>query len=297
MSSHAFVHSEWRTLASGAGFTEGPIAHGDEVVFVSINRGEVSIAALDGSGSRRLAETGGGPNGAAIDAAGRIWIAQNGGRVMTSRSFAAPASIQSIEDGLVTTFAQDAYDAPNDCAFGPDDRLYFTDPHGRLSEPRPPGTTGAIRALDTGTGEVETIAIGLPHPNGLCFSADGSLLWISDTRTRQVSAYQRATNGTWSVTMRHTLPWGAPDGLAIDVDGRLWVAATDADGIAVLHPSGVWTLIELGPSFPTNICFAGPDLSKVVVTAARGGRVLAADAAIPGVPLLAPHLGAQIISS
>ncbi len=290
MSLPQFITGEWRVLAEGAGFTEGPVDRGDEVAFVSINRGEVSAAALDGSGTRLLATPGGGPNGAAVDGAGRLWIAQNGGRVMAGRSFAAPASLQRIDGDTVTTFAREEYDAPNDCTFGPDGRLYLTDPHGRLGEPRGDGPTGALRAFDPETGELETIAAGLPHPNGLCFSADGTQLWVSDTKTRQVSVHERAADGSWSATVRGTLPWGAPDGMALDLAGRLWVAATDADGIAVLDPDGDWSLIELGPSFPTNVCFAGPDLSTVVVTAAKGGRVLAADAREPGLPLRAPVL-------
>lgn len=281
---------EWRELASGCGFVEGPVALGDEVAFVSVNRGLIYAAALDGSGSRVLAETGAGPNGVAVDGDERLWVAQNGGRVMDSRSFRTDPGIHVLSDGAVRTLAVDGiaggFDAPNDCAFGPDGRLYLTDPHGRLGEPRGEGPTGRVWAVDTTTGASELVADRLTHPNGLCFS--GPDLWVSDTKTREITSYSRGDDGTWSSRLVDVVPWGGPDGIALDGAGSLWVAATDAEGVAVRSAAGEWELIELGHSFPTNVAFAGPGLRTVVVTAARGGRLLAADAPSAGQPLHAP---------
>jgi gluconolactonase len=280
------VTTPWRELASGTGFTEGPVALGDWVGFVSVNRGTVYRARLDGGGHEVLAETGGGPNGAAVDASGRLWLAQNGGRVMESRSFEVAASVQRIDGAEVTTLPFDALNAPNDCAFGPDGRLWITDPHGRRVEKTGDEPTGKLWAYDPATGDFELIAGGLPHPNGLCFTPDGTLL-VSDTKTRGICSYAAGAAG-WTSTLIAELPWGAPDGMALDEAGRLWVAATDAEGIAVLDRNGEWSLLELGPSFATNVCFAGADRKTVVVTAARGGRVLAASVDTPGLELSRP---------
>ncbi|WP_454688907.1 SMP-30/gluconolactonase/LRE family protein [Achromobacter aloeverae] len=284
---------EWQTLATGCGFTEGPVAAGDEVFFVSVNRGLVYAAALDGSGTRIVVETGGGPNGAAVDASGSIWIAQNGGRVMESKSFAAAAGVQVVSGQTVRYAATDdvdgGFDAPNDCAFGPDGRLYFTDPHGRLAPSRGDGPSGRVWALDTATGAMELIAERLQHPNGLCFTADKKELWVSDTKTREILSFARH-EGRWVSRVVDVVPQGGPDGIALDAAGSLWVAATDAEGVAVRSAAGDWRFIELGHSFPTNVAFAGPGLGTVVVTAARGGRLLAAPVEVPGLPLHTPRL-------
>jgi gluconolactonase len=85
------------------------------------------------------------------------------------------------------------------------------------------------------------------------------------------------------------LPEGGPDGLALGVEGRLCVAALDADAIMVFDDEGrlEQRLDFAEPTFPTNLCFAGPGLDVLVVTAAKGGRVLAFDrpGTAPGLPL------------
>ncbi|MCG3754023.1 SMP-30/gluconolactonase/LRE family protein [Amycolatopsis sp. Poz14] len=283
----------WRVLARGAGFVEGPVAQGEHVDFVSINRGTVCRARLDGSGFQVRAELGGGPNGMAADGAGRLWVVQNGARVMESKSErAAVPGVQVVDgdDTVTAPLALPGLQAPNDCAFGPDGRLWFTDPYGRLmpAAPDPAGAYGRVWAYDTVSGELELIAEHLPHPNGLCFGADGELLYVTDTRTAAVVALEVAGRGVRPVREIATLPEGKPDGVALAADGSMWIAATTADAVAVLSPRGEWDYVRLGESFPTNVCFAGPDLSTVVVTAARGGRVLAWEASVPGLALETP---------
>ena len=75
----------------------------------------------------------------------------------------------------------------------------------------------------------------------------------------------------------------------MDANGRLWCAASEGDCIYAFEPDGrIAERIDLGPSFPTNLCFAGPDRATLVVTAPKGGRVLAAEVAVPGAPLFPP---------
>jgi gluconolactonase len=83
-----------------------------------------------------------------------------------------------------------------------------------------------------------------------------------------------------------TLPDSGADGLALGADGVLYAAVPRAERIAVLDPDGRErpSLRFDGPTFPTNLCFAGPDLDVLVVTAAKGGRVLALDPPIPPTP-------------
>ena len=282
----------WRVIAHGAGFVEGPVAQGAAIDFVSINRGTVWRAQLDGSAFAVRAELGGGPNGGTADAAGRLWVVQNGGRVMETRS-GLPVSpgIQVVDDaGVTTELADPDLAAPNDCVFGPDGRLWFTDPYGRLMPP-PSGdperarTHGRVWAYDPGACALELVAQDLPHPNGLCFDASGEHLYVSDTKLQAVLVLDAAARGVRRPRTVATLPKGQPDGMSFDREGRLWIAATDAEGLAVLSPSGGWDFVPLGPSFPTNVCFAGPDLTTLVVTAARGGRVLVRDNVAPGLPL------------
>src|SRR5437868_13882494 len=70
---------EFRTLAEGLQFPEGPVALADgSVLLVEIAAGTLTRIASDGTKSV-VATTGGGPNGAAIGPDGKCYVANNGG--------------------------------------------------------------------------------------------------------------------------------------------------------------------------------------------------------------------------
>src|SRR5437764_14974918 len=70
---------EFRTLAEGLQFPEGPVALADgSVLLVEIAAGALTRIAADGTKSI-AATTGGGPNGAAIGRDGKCYVANNGG--------------------------------------------------------------------------------------------------------------------------------------------------------------------------------------------------------------------------
>src|SRR5438874_9510395 len=70
---------EFRTLAEGLEFPEGPVALDDgSVVLVEIAGGALTRIAPDG-GKSVVAGTGGGPNGAALGPDGKCYVANNGG--------------------------------------------------------------------------------------------------------------------------------------------------------------------------------------------------------------------------
>lgn len=279
---------DWRELASGCGFTEGPVAHGDQLVFTSINRGRVYRVPIGGGQVVPVAETGGGPNGAAIDAQGRLWIAQNGGQVIPTRSaIASPPSIQRIDaDGRVERIASDGLTAPNDCAFGPDGRLWFTDPSGS-TQVEPP-LPGKLWAMDVGSGHCELMLDKLAHPNGLAFSPDRESLLVGETRRQRILRLRCTPAGWREAGVFAQMPVGEPDGMAFDSKGRLWVAATGADALVVFDESGRhFATVPIGsPSFPTNVCFGGPQRRTLFVTAPKGGRVICAEVDTPGLPLI-----------
>ncbi|MCE0764228.1 SMP-30/gluconolactonase/LRE family protein [Pseudonocardia kujensis] len=278
-----------RTLAAGIGFTEGPVWTRDgRLLVVAMSRGRVVEIDLDG-GVLGSVETGGGPNGLAEGPAGEIWVAQNGGAVRASGSARpAVAGLHRIDGTAVTDFPVARAQAPNDLALGPDGRIWFTDPG-------PPGATadGRLCALDPGTGETEVVLAAVDYPNGLAFAGDR--LYLAHTEEGRVTRHRWTGTGLVPDGPDLVLPAGGPDGLALDVEGRVYAAAPDADAILVFDDEGRFAqrLDFAEPTFPTNLCFAGPGLDVLVVTAAKGGRVLAFDrpGAAPGRPLGARAAG------
>ena len=66
-------------IASGLRFPEGPVAlPGGDILVCEIAAGRIARIAPDGARSV-AAETGGGPNGAALGPDGRLWVCNNGG--------------------------------------------------------------------------------------------------------------------------------------------------------------------------------------------------------------------------
>lgn len=269
-----------RTLASGLGFTEGPLWTRDgRLLVASVSRGQVHEVDLDGGGVLASVETGGGPNGLAQDRLGGIWVAQNGARMMPSRSTRpVRPGLQRIDlaDGRAQDAGTGPVHAPNDLVEGPDGRIWFTDP----SHDGP----GALYAHDPVSGDTERLAGGLEYPNGLV--VDGDLLVLAETRSRRLLRFRWEGTSLEPDGVLATLPDGGADGLALGPDGELYAAVPRADRVAVLDPEGRdrASLRFDPPAFPTNLCLAGPARDVLVVTAAKGGRVLALDVPTPPTP-------------
>ncbi|ALL76929.1 hypothetical protein AD006_19385 [Pseudonocardia sp. EC080610-09] len=258
------------TLAAGVGFTEGPLWTSDgRLLVVALSRGAVLEIGLDG-GVKSSIDVGGGPNGLAEDDRGEVWVAQNGGAVRASSSERpARPGLQRLDGNGVRDVAVPDAQAPNDLALGPDGRIWFTDPG-------PPGDTahGRVCALDRETGAVEVVLGGLDFPNGLAFAADE--LYLAQTSLGVVSRYRWEGGRLVTTGVPLMVPEGGPDGLTLDAEGRIYAAVPDANAVVVFdRDSAIVEKIAFDePMFPTNLCFAGPSLDLLIVTAAKGGRVL-----------------------
>jgi gluconolactonase len=277
-------------LANGVGFTEAPLWTRDgRLLVVAMSRGLVLEVDLDGAGVVGSVETGGGPNGLAEGPDGAVWVAQNAGAVRPSRSpRPVAAGLQRIDGRTVADFPLPGALAPNDLTLGPDGRIWFTDPG------LPGATTrGRVCALDPASGRAEVLLDGLDFPNGLAVGPEGDVLYLARTDEGRVTRHRwDGERLTWD-GVAATLPAGGPNGIALDVHGRLYAAAPGADAVFVFEPDGrLGRRLEFAePTFPTNLCFAGTDLDRLVVTAAKGGRVVVLDsAATPARGLVLPGL-------
>lgn len=253
---------EHELLAEGLGWAEGPTMLPDgRVCFVETYRSQISVWER-GRGTRRYAYTAGGPNSCVLGLDGVLYACQNGGTVGPWRAQEMlPPSIQRIEreggpaEIIATEIDGIRFNGPNDLVFGPDGRLYFTDPGTyRPADPQP----SYLFVLEPdGRGRLLAELSPPTFPNGIAIEADGSVVW-AESYTGMVRRLR--SEGTIEVIAR--LPGERPvaDGMAVAADGRLFVTTVNGGGIEVIHSDGRYDFHLKAGVIPTNCVFSGTDL-------------------------------------
>jgi sugar lactone lactonase YvrE len=155
----------------------------------------------------------------------------------------------------------------NDCRCDPQGRLWA----GTMSKPREPGAAGLYRL--TAEGELTRVLAGTTISNGLGWSPAGDELYFIDSTTQGVDAFDfdgaAGTLGERRRLITIDPVDGLPDGLAVDVQGGIWIALFGGGVVRGYSPSGVLeTVIALPTSNPTCPAFGGPELDVLYVTTA-----------------------------
>jgi gluconolactonase len=250
-------------LTDGLGWPEGPTLLPDgRICFVESFRSQVSVWER-GRGVSRYAYTAGAPNSCVLGEGGTMYVCQNGGTVGPWRAeeMSVP-SIQRIEreggsaEIIATELDGRRFNGPNDLVFGPDGRLYFTDPGTyRPADPEP----SYLFVLD-GDGRGRLLAELAPptFPNGIAIEADGSVVW-AESYTGMVRRLRLDTGAIEDIAI---LPGEKPiaDGMAVGADGVLYVTTVNGGGIEVIAPDGTYLRHIRAGTIPTNCVFDGRDL-------------------------------------
>lgn len=155
--------------------------------------------------------------------------------------------------------------------------------------------TGALYRLDP-DGQVSCHDDGLVIANGPAISADGTLLYHTDSHAGLVWQFDVHDDGSIGPRVEHLRfdnREGVPDGMTCDSDGGLWIAFYNGARVARFHPDGRLDRAILLPTAQiTNVCFAGDGLSRMFVTSAAdgllddplAGALFEVDAATTGIP-------------
>lgn len=131
------------------------------------------------------------------------------------------------------------------------------------------GTGRLVRVDPDGT--VTPVSDGLSVANGMGWSPDGRTMYHVDTMARRVDRLdfdpQTGTASGRRPAFATERFGGIPDGLAVDTEGRIWLAhfgtpfviCTDEDGAEISR-------VELPVPHVTSCAFGGDDLSTLFVT-------------------------------
>lgn len=213
-------------------------------------------------------------NGRIADARGAVVQCSHGGRAL------------ELDDGshvstIVDSWNGHRFNSPNDVIVRSDGSIWFTDPpygiqvlgEGYPGE-REYGDNFVFR-IDPADGSLSVVISDIEEPNGLAFSPDESILYVSDTsaarRTdgggnRHIRAYdvidgRTGKNGRTVVT----LETGLPDGFRVDDEGRIW--SSSDSGVRIFSPGGDSLGTIDVPEVVGNLCFGGTGGSDLYITA------------------------------
>ncbi|MCE4539657.1 SMP-30/gluconolactonase/LRE family protein [Pelomonas sp. P7] len=253
-------------LGDGFKGTEGPLALPDgSLVFTETQDARITRIAPDGQLSTHLRDTNG-ANGLGLNAAGEIVAVQvNDTRVGTLGAKAAT---------LASGWGGKAFGRPNDLVVARDGSVYFTDSGRNANQPAPVGEVAPPAVYRVKPGLLERLAADITRPNGIQLSPDEKTLYVANTAGEHVLAYEIRADGSlgprrdfarlagWRIDAPNGPSSGA-DGLAVDAQGRLYVASSA--GIEVFDAKGQALGVISLPKQPQNLAFAGPDKHQLFV--------------------------------
>ncbi|MFT3931017.1 MAG: SMP-30/gluconolactonase/LRE family protein [Spongiibacteraceae bacterium] len=269
--------------------TEGPLAlpNGD-FIFTETQANRITKIAADGSISTFLENTNG-SNGLGFNAKGELITVQV---LETKVGVIYPQDKSRV---LANSFEGKVFGRPNDLVVDKKGGVYFTDsgsnpqqnaqPPAARSDglPTSPTATPAVYHISP-DGKLQRIADDIGRPNGIQLSPDEKTLYVANTNGEYALAYDIDSNG--NVKNRrdfaklagfdpqstfypkdNTTPNSGADGLAVDKDGRLFVASNS--GVEVFSSKGESLGVIPVPKKPQNIAFAGAD-KKMLYIVGRG---------------------------
>jgi sugar lactone lactonase YvrE len=125
-------------------------------------------------------------------------------------------------------------------------------------------------------GTCTTVLTGLTISNGIGWSPDGGTMYLSDSGTATIDAFDfDAASGDLSrrrTIVQVTEPGVAGDGLTVDDGGDLWVAMWGGGAVRRYDPEGsLRATVPLPVDRPTSCAFGGPRSATLFITTAREG--------------------------
>ncbi|MCY7350069.1 MAG: SMP-30/gluconolactonase/LRE family protein [Cytophagaceae bacterium] len=246
---------DWQLVGEGYTFTEGPAANAKgEMVFQDIPNAKTYKIGSDGKpvamplDSKKATGTSYGPDGR------RYTVSMTTKQLL---AYDAADAEKALASDLVG----------NDLTVANNGNVYVTSPDGREN----PSKLILIRP----SGEKVVVDEGLKFANGLTLSPDQTQLYVTESATHWVWAFQIQPDGTLAHRQRYgylhvpdTEENAWSDGLKCDRDGRIYV--TSRIGIQILDQAGrVQAILPVPKSSrqTSNVAFGGPNSDILYVTA------------------------------
>lgn len=269
------------TLAHGYGLIEGPrVDERNRLYFSDVPNGGVYRRSPDGV-IETLIPRRRGVGGIALNAAGGI--------VCSGRSLICWDEATKQSRDLFTEWEGRALRGLNDLTVDAQGSVFVGSlEFDALSTDKPiPGNVFRVDPPNT----VTKLWEGIEVTNGMGFSPDARLLYHCDSTTKAVWAYDvTADRRLKDRRVFGKLPEGWPDGMAVDVEGGVWVAVVRHGEVARFKANGTMERrIKMPAEMVTSLCFGGADMMDLYVVTAdntedssRKGTIFRMRADVPG---------------
>jgi gluconolactonase len=260
-----FIEGSLELAATGYTFTEGPAWDGARIIFSDIPGDAVHVLAPGEDAAKVLYAPSANANGHTFDRQGRLLNAEHGSGAITRWT---PEGGRQV---VVAAFQGKRLNSPNDVVVRSDGLILFTDPPYGLGERASEVGFSGVFAFDEASGRMVLIDDQLSRPNGLALSPDEKVLYVGDTATQTLWAYDLAADGTASgkrlvVDVTDDSKPGRVDGVRVDSAGRVWF--TCPGGLCVADPAKGEIIARLAtPKRATNLAWGGAGLSELYITA------------------------------
>ncbi|HZE96483.1 MAG TPA: SMP-30/gluconolactonase/LRE family protein [Planctomycetota bacterium] len=244
---------DWKLVAEGYKFTEGPaVNEKGEVFYNDVPNSKTYKVGLDGKISVFLEDSKKG-DGQAFGPDGRLYAVAGGAEQIVAYDAAGKATV--IADGF----------RGNDIVVLHNGGLYVTNPGWNGTDP------SKIYYISP-AGEKKVVDTGLRFSNGITVSPDQTLLYVDDSRTHWVYSYQIQADGSlaykqkyYHLHMPDTADDSGADGMRTDKDGRLYVATRM--GIQICDQAGRVNCIVPTPNGRVaNFSFGGENFDTLYAT-------------------------------
>jgi len=252
-------------IATGFGFTEGPVWDPGGFVYVS-DEEQNKIYRVYADGHREELIALGDPDGNTYDKESYLIDCASVLRAIIRIDAKGRYTV------LADRFEGKRFNSPNDVVIGPDGAIYFTDPTLDLpqGEKQEIPFQGVYRLGKDGS--VRLLTKELAQPNGLAFSPDGKQLYVDDSEQRNIRVYDfhsdgSVSNGRIFGTEAGPPKSGVPDGIKVDTGGNLYI--TGPGGIWVWDPEGHHLGTILMPEQPANLAWGDSDYGTLYITATK----------------------------
>jgi gluconolactonase len=275
-------------IGTGFTFTEGPIWHPDGYLLFSDMPADVRRKWTAADGIVEVMRPANKCNGMTLDADLNLIVCEH----WTSHLVRAQLTSDGTEAGrevIASHYQGKELNSPNDVVVKSDGSIYFSDPtYGRMEgygNPREQDLSfQGVYRIPAGGGDPELLVEDFDQPNGLCFSPDESVLYINDSGSLHIRAFDVRADGTLAngrMLVDDAFETALCDGMKCDEQGNIWV--TGPGGILVFDADGEHLGTIEVPEPTGNLTWGGPGWDVLYVPAStslyrfptkvRGNRV------------------------